>query len=141
MNNMNNDSDNDRNRLRDRFSRKPGMPRSPSGFFWVYLILVLGLIAFFLPGMFNEMPEVNTKDYSALVKDRAIKEMFVITNSNNRIELRLDLSKANTASVKEIKKRYPKWRGPSQNQLTHLRMNNSWTEEFNKQLVDRKSVV
>lgn len=27
--------------------RKPQIPRSPSGFMWVYIILVVGLISFF----------------------------------------------------------------------------------------------
>ncbi|MGL5889702.1 MAG: hypothetical protein ACRC3B_07450, partial [Bacteroidia bacterium] len=134
-NNQNSDNDNDRNRMRDRFSRKPGMPRSPSGFFWVYIILVLGLIAFFLPGMFNEIPEINSKEYAALVRDRAIKQMYVITNNDNRIELQLDLTKDKAPAILEIKKRIPKWRGPNANQVTHLRLNNSWTEEFNKQLI------
>jgi ATP-dependent metalloprotease FtsH len=138
-NQPNNDNDTDRNRMRDRFSRKPGMPRSPSGFFWVYIILVLGLIAFFLPGMFNDIPEITTKDYEALVKDRAIKQMYVITNNDNRIELQLDLAKDKAPSVLAIKKRIPKWRGPNANQLTHLRLNNSWTEEFNKQLITIQS--
>jgi ATP-dependent metalloprotease FtsH len=134
-NNQNSENDNDRNRMRDRFSRKPGMPRSPSGFFWVYIILVLGLIAFFLPGMFNDIPEINSKEYAALVRDRAIKQMYVITNNDNRIELQLDLKKDKAPSIEEIKKRIPKWRGPNANQVTHLRLNNSWTEEFNKQLI------
>jgi ATP-dependent metalloprotease FtsH len=139
MNNQpNSDNDNDRNRLRDRFSRKPGMPRSPSGFFWVYIILVLGLIAFFLPGMFTELPEINTKEFTELVKQRAVKEMYVITNSGNRIEIMLSPEKLNTAPVKSIVtgiETRTKRRVHADPKHPQLRLNNSWNEEFNKQLI------
>ncbi len=140
MNNQpNSDNDNDRNRLRDRFSRKPGMPRSPSGFFWVYIILVLGLIAFFLPGMFTELPEINTKEFTELVKQRAVKEMYVITNSGNRIEIMLNSEKLATAPVKTIVKGIEdrtKRRVHADPKHPQLRLNNSWNEEFNKQLIE-----
>lgn len=140
MNNQpNSDNDNDRNRLRDRFSRKPGMPRSPSGFFWVYIILVLGLIAFFLPGMFTELPEINTKEFTELVKQRAVKEMYVITNSGNRIEIMLSPEKLSSAPVKSIVtgiETRTKRRVHADPKHPQLRLNNSWNEEFNKQLIE-----
>jgi ATP-dependent metalloprotease FtsH len=140
MNNQpNSDNENDRNRLRDRFSRKPGMPRSPSGFFWVYIILVLGLIAFFLPGMFTELPEINTKEFTELVKQRAVKEMYVIDNAGKRIEVMLAPEKMSSAPVKTILtgiESRTKRRVHTDPKHPQLRLNNSWNEEFNKQLIE-----
>lgn len=123
-------------RLRDRIPKKPGMPRSPSGFFWVYIILVLGLIGFFMPGMFTSLPEINTKQFTLLVKDHAVEKMYRIPSENNRLELKIAESKFKSPAVLALQEELKGkgWRGPGKAQETHLRLNNSWTEAFNTQL-------
>jgi len=135
---MNNQEQDQEKRLRDRMSRKPQLPKSPSGFFWVYIILVVGLIGFFVPGMMNEVPTITAKDFNALVKHKVVKRMIRVTNENNRMEIVLKNDAASlkdsamTALVAKFKDKG--WRGPVPADVAHLQLESSWTEEFAKDL-------
>jgi len=138
MSEMNNQEQDQEKRLRDRMSRKPQLPKSPSGFFWVYIILVVGLIGFFVPGMMNEVPTITAKDFNALVKHKVVKRMIRVTNENNRMEIVLKNDAASlkdsalTALVAKFKDKG--WRGPVPADVAHLQLESSWTEEFAKDL-------
>ncbi len=134
MSEQNQPDNNDQDRRKDRSPRKPQMPRSPSGFFWVYIILVVGLIGFFVPSMMTELQEVNYSEFTALVRDRAVKKIYRISNENNAMELVLDETKEATPSVKNLKAKFHGWRGATPKDVPHLKLNSTWSEGFETQI-------
>jgi cell division protease FtsH len=128
-----NQSDNEQER-RNRIPRKPQMPRSPSGFFWVYIILVVGLIGFFVPNMLTDLPEVDYSEFTALVKDHAIEKIYKVSNENNSLEIVLDPAKDRSPSVMALKAKYHGWHGATPAHTPHLKLDRTWTEELGKQI-------
>jgi ATP-dependent metalloprotease FtsH len=140
MSEMNNQDQDQEKRLKDRMNRKPQLPKSPSGFFWVYIILVVGLIGFFVPSMMNEVPTVSLSDYNTLVKHRVIKRVVRVSNENNRLEIVLksdDATKKDSAITK-LMERFAKegWRGPIPADAAHLKLEGSWSEDMEKRMHD-----
>lgn len=137
---MNNQDQDQEKRLRDRMSRKPQLPKSPSGFFWVYIILVVGLIGFFVPNMMGELPKVDLADYNVLVKHRVIKRMIRVSNENNRLEivLKSDEASMKDSAVQALMTRFKDkgWRGPVPADAPHLELDFSWSEENEKRMHD-----
>lgn len=135
---MNNQDQDQEKRLRDRMNRKPQLPKSPSGFFWVYIILVVGLIGFFVPGMMSELPKIDNSDFNALVRHRAIEKIYRISNENNTLEivLKSDDVTANDSAVKALKEKFKDkgWRGPVPPHASHLQLSSTWTEDVGKRI-------
>ena len=114
--------------------RKPQIPRSPSGFMWVYIILVVGLISFFVPTMMEEIPQVNYTEFTALVKDHAIEKMQRISNDNNKLEIVLNTSADSSNSVRALKAKFKNWKGAIPPHVPHLKLENSWSENLDKKI-------
>ena len=114
--------------------RKPQIPRSPSGFMWVYIILVVGLISFFVPTMMEEIPQVNYTEFTALVKDHAIEKMQRISNDNNKLEIVLNTSADSSNSVRALKAKFKNWKGATPPHVPHLKLENSWSENLDKKI-------
>lgn len=129
-----NQQDNDQER-RNRGPRKPQIPRSPSGFFWVYIILVVGLIGFFVPNMLTEIPKVSYPEFSALIRDHAVEKIYRISNENNTLEIVIDAGKANQPSVVALKTKLKGWRGPTPPHVPHVQLGSSYTEELEKRII------
>ncbi len=134
MSEQNQPDNNEQDRRKDKSPRKPQMPRSPSGFFWVYIILVVGLIGFFVPSMMTELPEVSNADFNNLIKDHAIEKLYRVSNENNTIEIVLDKSKEQTPSVKTLKARFHNWNGIKPEHVPHLKLQGTWSESFDKRI-------
>ena len=134
MSENNQPDNNEQDRRKDRIPRKPQMPRSPSGFFWVYIILVVGLIGFFVPNMMTELPEVNYGEFTALVKDHAIKKIYKVSNENNALEIVLDDTKESAPSIKTLKAKFHNWHGATPKDAPHLKLSSTWTEELGKRI-------
>jgi cell division protease FtsH len=134
MSEHNQPDNNEQDRRKDRIPRKPQMPRSPSGFFWVYIILVVGLIGFFVPNMFTELPKIDYGEFTALVKDRAVKKMYRVSNENNSLEIVLDETKENTTSVKNLKAKFHGWHGATPKDAPHLKLDRTWSEPVETQI-------
>ena len=107
MSEMNNQEQDQDKKLRDRLSRKPQFPKSPSGFFWVYIILVVGLIGFFVPGMMTEVPKVDYNDFTVLVRHKVVKKIYRVSNENNRLEivLKSDATSLKDSAIVELQKK------------------------------------
>jgi hypothetical protein len=101
MSEMNNQEQDQEKRMRDRMSRKPQLPRSPSGFMWIYIILIVGLIGFFVPGMMSEVPKIDYTEFNALVRHHAIKKIYRVSNQNNRLEIVLFSEKDKAGITKD----------------------------------------
>lgn len=121
-------------RFRERGPRKPQMPRSPSGFFWVYIILVGGLIMLFIPNMFSELPEISYSDFTKLVKDHAVEKINRVSNENNALQIVVDAKKSDAPSVKDLKAKLKGWHGPTPPHMSHLQLESSYSEELEKQI-------
>src|ERR1044071_3933911 len=138
MSEMNNQDQDQERRLRDRMNRKPQMPKSPSGFFWVYIILVVGLIGFFVPGMMSELPKVDYGDFTALVRHRDIEKIYRVSNDNNvlQIVLKGDSVTANDSAVQALRNKFKKdgWRGPVPPHSPHLQLSSTWTEDLGERI-------
>jgi ATP-dependent metalloprotease FtsH len=141
MSEMNNQEQDQEKRMRDRMSRKPQLPRSPSGFMWIYIILIVGLIGFFVPGMMSEVPKIDYTQFDALVRHRAIKKIYRVSNQNNRLEIVLFSEKDKPGITKDsavkalIDKFSPKgWRGPVPADASHLQLTSTWTEDMGKRI-------
>ncbi|MCX6312404.1 MAG: ATP-dependent zinc metalloprotease FtsH [Bacteroidetes bacterium] len=131
---MSEQNSNDKEKDKNRISRKPQMPRSPSGFFWVYIILVVGLIGFFVPNMMTDLPEVNYSEFTALVKDHAIEKICKVSNENNALEIVVDATKDRTPSVTALKAKFHNWHGASPAHAPHLQLTSTWTEDLGKRI-------
>ncbi len=134
-----NKPDNEQERRKDKLPRKPQMPRSPSGFFWVYIILVVGLIGFFVPNMLTELPEVNYTEFTALVKDHAIEKIYKVSNENNALEIVLDPAKDRTPAITALKAKYHGWHGATPPHAPHLKLTSTWTEELGKRITQTQA--
>ncbi|GAB4144372.1 MAG: ATP-dependent zinc metalloprotease FtsH [Bacteroidia bacterium] len=138
MSDANNRNENDPGydrKLKDRMSRKPQLPRSPSGFIWIYIILVVGLIGFFVPNMLSDLPEVNYNEFTELVQDRAVEKIYRVSNENNRLEIVIRNDKEATPSVQKLKVKFRGWRGATPAHAPHLQLGSSYTEELEKRIV------
>jgi ATP-dependent metalloprotease FtsH len=136
---MSDNNSNDFEKDRNRNPRKPQMPRSPSGFVWVYIILVVGLIGFFVPNMLQDLPEVSYTEFTALVKDHAIQKMYKVSNENNALEIVLDPSKDRTPSVTALKAKFHGWHGATPPGAPHLQLQSTWTEELGKRITQTQT--
>jgi cell division protease FtsH len=141
MSEMNNQEQDQEKRMRDRMSRKPQLPRSPSGFMWIYIILIVGLIGFFVPGMMNEVPKIDYSEFNALVRHHAIKKIYRVSNQNNRLEIVLFSEKdkpgiTKDSSVKALMDKFAAkgWRGPVPADASHLQLSSTWTEDMGKRI-------
>ncbi|HET6992284.1 MAG TPA: AAA family ATPase, partial [Bacteroidia bacterium] len=133
---MSDQNSNDFGKDRDRNPRKPQMPRSPSGFVWVYIILVVGLIGFFVPNMLQDLPEVSYDEFTRLVQDHAIEKMYKVSNDNNKLEIVLDPAKDRSPSVTALKAKFHGWHGATPPHAPHLQLQSTWTEELGKRITD-----
>ncbi|MCK6639866.1 MAG: ATP-dependent zinc metalloprotease FtsH [Bacteroidia bacterium] len=138
---MNNQEQDQEKRMRDRMSRKPQLPRSPSGFMWIYIILIVGLIGFFVPGMMSEVPKIDYTEFNALVRHRAIKKIYRVSNENNRLEIVLYSEKdkagiTKDSAVKALMDKFSAkgWRGPVPADASHLVLSSTWTEDMGKRI-------
>ncbi|HEU4719578.1 MAG TPA: ATP-dependent zinc metalloprotease FtsH, partial [Bacteroidia bacterium] len=136
---MNQDNEQDR-RMRDRMPpRKPQMPKSPNGFFWIYIIIVAGLIGFLVPNMFTDLPEIGYNDFTALINDHAVKKIYRVSNENNVLELVIDEKKANAPSVLALKTKIKGWHGPTPADVPHLQLSSTWTDELGKRITQTET--
>jgi AFG3 family protein len=129
-------SNDENSRLKDRLPRKPQLPKSPSGFFWIYLILIVGLISIFIPNMTNEVPEVTYEEFTALVKRKQIEKMYKITTEDNVLEIQLIAGSDKDSAVTEIKKKHKAWRGPITGVKAHLKLESSYSEVLEKRIIE-----
>lgn len=141
MSEMNNQEHDQEKRMRDRMSRKPQLPRSPSGFMWIYIILIVGLIGFFVPGMMSEVPKIDYTEFNALVRHHAIKKIYRVSNQNNRLEIVLFSEKdkagiTKDSAVKALMDKFASkgWRGPVPADASHLQLSSTWTEDMGKRI-------
>jgi len=141
MSEMNNQEQDQEKRMRDRMSRKPQLPRSPSGFMWIYIILIVGLIGFFVPGMMSEVPKIDYTEFNALVRHHAIKKIYRVSNQNNRLEIVLFSEKdkagiTKDSAVKALMDKFASkgWRGPVPADASHLQLSSTWTEDMGKRI-------
>jgi ATP-dependent metalloprotease FtsH len=125
-------------RLRDRLPKKPQIPRSPSGFYWIYIILVAGLLAMFATNMDTKLPEVSYAEFTNLVKDHAIKKIYRVSNDNNRLEILLDANNQNLTKLPSIQAilKQPKNKGwlPKGMASPHLTLSSTYSEELEKRI-------
>ena len=112
-----------------RPSRRPQLPRSPMGFYWIYILLLAGLAAVFFTTMFSPMPEVNMKQFELLARNKVVTEVMVNQSENKRVEIKLDPNKVSRAILDSLKlppSQYKGWKpsGPG----PHLKLRDSYTE-------------
>jgi ATP-dependent metalloprotease FtsH len=135
MSNMNNEQEQEK-KFKDRIPKKPQLPRSPSGFFWIYIILVVGLIGFFIPNMMSDVPEISYTEFNDLVRDRAVEKIYRVSNENNRLEIVVRADKKDAPAVVAIKAKQKNWRGPVPAHQPHLRLSSTWTEDLGKRITE-----
>jgi len=132
---MNNEQEQEK-KFKDRIPKKPQLPRSPSGFFWIYIILVVGLIGFFIPNMMSDVPEISYTEFNDLVRDRAVEKIYRVSNENNRLEIVVRADKKDAPAVVAIKAKQKNWRGPVPAHQPHLRLSSTWTEDLGKRITE-----
>ncbi|MCE2772592.1 MAG: ATP-dependent zinc metalloprotease FtsH [Bacteroidetes bacterium] len=135
MSNMNNEQEQEK-KFKDRIPKKPQLPRSPSGFFWIYIILVVGLIGFFIPNMMSDVPEISYTEFNDLVRDRAVEKIYRVSNENNRLEIVVRADKKDAPAVVAIQAKQKNWRGPVPAHQPHLRLSSTWTEDLGKRITE-----
>jgi hypothetical protein len=82
----------------------------------------------------NDLPEVNYSEFTALVKDHAIKKMYKVARENNVLEIVLDQTKDEVPSIRALKVKYHGWPGATPVNRPHLKLNSTWTEEIEKRI-------
>jgi cell division protease FtsH len=132
---MNNEQEQEK-KFKDRIPKKPQLPRSPSGFFWIYIILVVGLIGFFIPNMMSDVPEISYTEFNDLVRDRAVEKIYRVSNENNRLEIVVRADKKDAPAVVAIQAKQKNWRGPVPAHQPHLRLSSTWTEDLGKRITE-----
>jgi AFG3 family protein len=66
-------------KMKDRLSKKP-MPKSPFNYYWIYIIVVITLIAMFFPSLSPRMQEIKWVDFNQQMLQKHHVEQVVIVN-------------------------------------------------------------
>jgi cell division protease FtsH len=72
------------NSPKDKFPKKPNLPKSPFNFYWIYGIIAVALIAFQLMGSFKGgVKEVQTNVfYESMLKQHQVDKIVIISNEH-----------------------------------------------------------
>ncbi|TND09779.1 MAG: cell division protease FtsH [Bacteroidetes bacterium] len=131
-NNQQSQPNDEEKRLRDRLPRRPQLPRSPMGFYWIYILLIAGIAAVFFSTAFSPMPEINMTQFEMLVRHKVVKEVVINASENRRFEIKLDPSKAkdnpifknDSLKLSQNAKWIPTGEGP------HLKLRDGYSENM-----------
>ncbi len=67
--------------LKDKFSKKPNMPKNPFNFYWIYGIIAVALIAMQMMNFNNPLKEVQQDEfYNDMLKQHHVSKIVVIPN-------------------------------------------------------------
>lgn len=94
----------------------------------LFVLLMFSLVCCRDPD--NDLPLVDYTEFTALIKDHAIKEIYKVSNENNTLEIVLRHAKRESPSVLALKAKYNGWKGATPGNRPHLKLNTPWTEEI-----------
>jgi cell division protease FtsH len=84
-------------KMKERLSKKP-TPKSPFNYYWIYVIVVITLIAMFFPGFGPRLPEIQWAEFNHNMLQKHHVEKIVLVNEKTvQIYINPDSLKANAS--------------------------------------------
>ncbi|MDQ3046177.1 MAG: ATP-dependent zinc metalloprotease FtsH [Bacteroidota bacterium] len=78
---MSEDKQPENKNLKDKFPKKPNLPKSPFSFYWIYGIIAVALIGFQLMNYSGGLAEVKSSDFfENMLKQHHVKTIVVVPN-------------------------------------------------------------
>lgn len=79
------------NNQKDKFPKRPNLPKTPFNFYWIYAIIAVGLIAFQLLTMRGSLKDVSsTEFFEKMIKQHDVSRIVVINDNVAEISIRKD---------------------------------------------------
>jgi cell division protease FtsH len=79
------DNEKDKNqfdKVKDRFSKKPQLPRNSFNFYWIYGLALLVLIVLYISNGFSKIPTVKWEELQGMLKNNDVRDIIIITNED-----------------------------------------------------------
>jgi ATP-dependent metalloprotease FtsH len=79
------DNEKDRNqfdKVKDRFSKKPQLPKNSFNFYWIYGLALLVLIVLYISNGFHTVPKIQMEELQGMLKNNDVKGIMIITNED-----------------------------------------------------------
>jgi AFG3 family protein len=84
-------------KMKDRLSKKP-TPKSPFNYYWIYIIVVITLLAMFFPSLGSRLPEVTWAEFNHNMLQKHHVDRIVLVNEKTvQIYINPDSLKANSS--------------------------------------------
>ena len=76
---LENKSENSKGSIKDKFSKKPNLPKTPFNFYWIYGIIAVALIAMQLMNFSAGLKEVKSQDFfETMLKQHQVVRVVVV---------------------------------------------------------------
>lgn len=78
-----NEKDQNRNqfdKVKEKFSKKPNMPRNSFNFYWIYGLALLVLIVLYISNGFSSVNKVQWEELQSMLKNNDVQSIMIVTN-------------------------------------------------------------
>lgn len=117
--------------------KRPQLPRSPMGFYWIYILLLVGLAFVFMTTMWGPTPEISMDQFKMLARNKVVRKVLINTGENSRMEITLDPAKTSYKVFDTLKlKEYPKTRWTPVGDGPHLILKGVYNEKVSNEIND-----
>lgn len=131
---MSDQNNNEEKRKQGPFKR-PQLPRSPMGFYWIYILLLVGLAFVFMTTMWGPTPEINMDQFKMLARNKVVRKVMINTSENMRIEITLEPARSKYAVFDSLKlKEYPTTRWAPVGDGPHLILKGVYNERVSNEI-------
>lgn len=115
--------------------KRPQLPRSPMGFYWIYILLLVGLAFVFMTTMWGPTPEISMDQFKMLARNKVVRKVLINTGENSRMEITLDPARSKYTVFDSLKlKEYPKTRWTPVGEGPHLILKGVYNERISNDI-------
>jgi cell division protease FtsH len=115
--------------------KRPQLPRSPMGFYWIYILLLVGLAFVFMTTMWGPTPEISMEQFRMLARNKVVTKVMINNSENGRMEITLNPGNPKAAVYDSLKlKEYPKTRWTPVGDGPHLILKGVYNERISNEI-------
>lgn len=115
--------------------KRPQLPRSPMGFYWIYILLLVGLAFVFMTTMWGPTPEISMEQFRMLARNKVVTKVMINNSENGRMEITLNPGNPKAAVYDSLKlKDYAKTRWTPVGDGPHLILKGVYNERISNEI-------
>lgn len=115
--------------------KRPQLPRSPMGFYWIYILLLVGLAFVFMTTMWGPTPEISMDQFRMLARNKVVTKVMINNSENGRMEITLNPGNPKATVYDSLKlKDYPKTRWTPVGDGPHLILKGVYNERISNEI-------